>query len=110
MARWGRREAFFQWSRAEMSTQGPRVVVLGGGLCRLLAAARRLATAPVEVTLVDRHNLHFQSLLYRVATTGLGPADVACPVRAIFRRSPKVRFVHQLGFLARSSVPTRSWL
>jgi len=60
-----------------------------------LAAARRLAKCPLEVTLVDRHNFHtFQPLLYQVATAGLGPGDVAYPVRTIFRRLPNVRFLH----------------
>jgi NADH:ubiquinone reductase (H+-translocating) len=75
----------------------PRVVVLGAGFAGL-AAVRRLARAPVDVTLVDGHNFHtFQPLLYQVATAGLGPGDVAYPVRTIFRRRPNVRFVHALA-------------
>jgi NADH dehydrogenase len=69
-------------------------VVVGAGFAGL-AAARRLAGAPVRVTAVDRHNFHtFQPLLYQVATAGLGPGDVAYPVRTIFRRSPNVHFLH----------------
>jgi NADH:ubiquinone reductase (H+-translocating) len=75
----------------------PRVVVVGAGFAGL-AAVRRLARAPVEVTLVDGHNFHtFQPLLYQVATAGLGPGDVAYPVRTIFGRRPNVRFVHALA-------------
>jgi NADH dehydrogenase len=71
-------------------------VVVGAGFAGL-AAARRLARASVGVTVVDRHNFHtFQPLLYQVATAGLGPGDVAYPVRTIFRRSPNVRFLHAL--------------
>ena len=74
--------------------RAPKVVVIGAGFAGL-AAVRRLASAPVEVTLVDRHNFHtFQPLLYQVATAGLGPGDVAYPVRTIFRHRPNVRFRH----------------
>jgi len=77
--------------------QAPRAVVVGAGFAGL-AAAPRLARGPVEVTLVDKHNFHtFQPLLYQVATAGLGPGDVAYPVRTIFRRRPRVRFVHALA-------------
>ena len=59
------------------------VVIVGAGFGGL-AAARELADAPVEVTLVDRNNFHtFQPLLYQVATSGLNAADVAYPVRGI---------------------------
>ena len=72
----------------------PRVVVVGAGFGGL-AATRQLAGAPVDITLVDQHNFHtFQPLLYQVATAGLGPGDVAYPVRTIFRRRPNVRFIH----------------
>jgi len=64
----------------------PRVVILGGGFGGLLAA-RGLAKAPVEVTLVDRQNHHlFQPLLYQVATAGLSSAEIASPIRRILRR------------------------
>jgi NADH dehydrogenase len=64
----------------------PRVVIVGGGFGGLLAA-RGLAKAPVEVTLVDRANHHlFQPLLYQVATAGLSSAEIASPIRRILRR------------------------
>jgi NADH:quinone reductase (non-electrogenic) len=63
-----------------------RVVIVGGGFAGLLAA-RGLAKAPVEVTLVDRQNYHlFQPLLYQVATAGLSSAEIASPIRRILRR------------------------
>jgi NADH dehydrogenase len=63
----------------------PRVVILGAGFAGL-AAARALAKAPVDVTVVDRRNYHlFQPLLYQVATAGLSPADIATPIRSILR-------------------------
>src|SRR5438067_11871388 len=60
----------------------PHVVIIGGGFGGL-AAARALAHAPVNVTLVDKRNHHlFQPLLYQVATAALNPADIAYPIRA----------------------------
>ena len=45
-----------------------RVVVIGGGFGGLMAA-KHLARAPVELTLIDRRNFHlFQPLTYQVAT------------------------------------------
>ena len=71
-----------------------RVVVIGCGFAGL-AATRHLAGAPVEVKLIDQHNFHtFLPLLYQVATAGLDPADVAYPVRTIFRRDHNVVFRH----------------
>ncbi len=59
-----------------------RVVIVGGGFGGLYAA-KSLGRAPVQVTLLDRHNYHlFQPLLYQVATGFLSPADVASPLRA----------------------------
>lgn len=69
----------------------PRVVIVGGGFGGL-AAARGLASAPVELTLVDRKNHHvFQPLLYQVATAGLSPADIAAPIRRIVWRQRNTR-------------------
>jgi NADH:quinone reductase (non-electrogenic) len=63
----------------------PHVVILGGGFGGLYAA-KALRHAPVRVTLVDRRNHHlFQPLLYQVATAGLNPADIAAPIRSVFR-------------------------
>ncbi len=63
-----------------------RVVVVGGGFGGL-NVVRKLRRAPVEVTLVDRRNFHlFQPLLYQVATGGLSPANIAAPLRDVFRK------------------------
>src|SRR5919202_4939477 len=71
---------------------GPlRVVILGAGFGGL-EAARALARAPADVTLIDRHSHHlFQPLLYQVATAALSPGEIAEPIRAILRRCPSVR-------------------
>jgi NADH dehydrogenase len=64
----------------------PHVVIIGAGFAGL-SAARGLAKAPVDLTVVDRRNYHlFQPLLYQVATAGLSPADVATPIRSILRK------------------------
>jgi len=66
----------------------PRVVVVGAGFGGL-EVARRLARQPVALTVVDRRNHHtFQPLLYQVATAGLSPAEIAAPIRWIFRGRP----------------------
>jgi NADH dehydrogenase len=63
----------------------PRVLILGGGFAGL-HAAQGLAKLPVDVTLVDRRNHHtFQPLLYQVALAVLSPANIAQPIRTIFR-------------------------
>jgi NADH:ubiquinone reductase (H+-translocating) len=68
-----------------------KVVVIGGGFGGLLAA-KHLADAPVELTLIDRRNFHlFQPLTYQVATGALSPAEVCYPLRAMFKRRRNVR-------------------
>ncbi len=68
-----------------------RVVIIGGGFGGL-AAAKALARAPVDITLIDRQNHHcFQPLLYQVATATLSPADVAWPIRFILSRQRNAR-------------------
>ena len=63
----------------------PRVVILGCGFGGLFAA-RALARAPVQVTVVDRTNHHlFQPLLYQVATAALAAPDIAAPIRRLLR-------------------------
>jgi NADH:ubiquinone reductase (H+-translocating) len=68
----------------------PHVVLVGAGFGGL-AAARALRRAPVRITIVDRSNHHvFQPLLYQVATAALSPADIAAPIRRIFRHQANV--------------------
>jgi NADH dehydrogenase len=70
---------------------GHRVVIIGGGFAGLYAA-KGLAKAPVQVTLVDRRNFHlFQPLLYQVATGALSPANIAAPLRGLLRRQSNTR-------------------
>src|SRR5512135_77575 len=70
-----------------------RVVIVGGGFGGL-SAAKGLADAPFDVTLIDRNTHHlFQPLLYQVATAGLSPADIASPIRGILRDAENVTVV-----------------
>ena len=63
----------------------PHVCIVGGGFAGL-AAAKALAGAPVDVTVIDRRNHHvFQPLLYQVATASLSPADISAPIRSVLR-------------------------
>lgn len=68
-----------------------RVVIVGGGFGGMLCGLG-LRRSPVQVTLIDRRNFHlFQPLLYQVATGALSPANIAAPLRAIFKRQPNAR-------------------
>ncbi len=70
----------------------PQVVIAGAGFGGL-SAARTLASAPVDVMLIDRNNYHtFPPLLYQVAAGELEPGDIAYPVRTILRKIPNARF------------------
>ena len=69
----------------------PHIVIVGAGFGGMACAAR-LRRERAQVTLIDRHNYHlFQPLLYQVATAALSPADIAIPVRGVFRDHPKLR-------------------
>ncbi|MEO6776941.1 MAG: NAD(P)/FAD-dependent oxidoreductase [Kofleriaceae bacterium] len=69
----------------------PHVIIIGAGFGGL-EAARRLAKAPVQITLLDRRNHHlFQPLLYQVATAALNPSDIASPIRAAVAKQHNVR-------------------
>lgn len=76
-----------------MNTQKlPHIVIIGAGFGGM-ETARRLANAPVQITLIDRHNYHlFQPLLYQVAIAGLLPSQIAYPLRTIFRKQKNLTF------------------
>ena len=74
-------------------TARPHVVIVGAGFGGL-AAAKALADADVDVTVVDQRNHHtFQPLLYQVATAGLGVDDICYATRGIFHRQDNARAV-----------------
>lgn len=69
------------------------VVIIGGGFGGL-AAAKALARAPVQVTVIDRTNHHlFQPLLYQVATAGLSPGQIAVPIRTVLKRQKNTNVI-----------------
>jgi NADH dehydrogenase len=73
----------------------PHVVIIGAGFGGM-EVARKLAKAPVMITLIDKHNYHlFQPLLYQVAIAGLVPSQIAYPLRTIFRKQKNLTF--QMG-------------
>ncbi|MCA1585171.1 MAG: NAD(P)/FAD-dependent oxidoreductase [Acidobacteria bacterium] len=81
----------FATPQSGSSASSAKVVIVGGGFAGL-QAARKLARAPVTITLLDRHNHHvFQPLLYQVATAGLSPGDIASPIRWILSKQQNVR-------------------
>src|SRR5262245_12014046 len=74
-----------------MAENMPDVVIIGGGFGGLYAA-KALAGAAVNVTLLDRRNFHlFQPLLYQVATGGLSPANISAPLRDILKKQSNTR-------------------
>ena len=91
---------------AEPTTAGrKRLIVIGAGFAGV-NLVKRLRGAPLDIVLVDRHNYHlFQPLLYQVATAALSPADIAYPIRRIFRSQANVRVV--LGTVDRIDLAAR---
>jgi NADH dehydrogenase len=72
------------------SQRQPQIIIVGAGFGGL-AAAHELRRAPVRITIIDHSNHHlFQPLLYQVATAALSPADIAAPIRRIFRHQANV--------------------
>jgi NADH dehydrogenase/putative oxidoreductase len=84
------------WARRELNDgtsdeQLPHIVVVGGGFGGV-ATVQGLRNARCRITLIDQRNHHlFQPLLYQVATAALSPADIAIPIRGMFRRQRNVQ-------------------
>lgn len=67
-----------------------RVVIIGGGFGGL-NAAKKLCQGDYELLILDKHNHHlFQPLLYQVAGAALSPANIAVPIREMFRKKDNV--------------------
>jgi NADH dehydrogenase FAD-containing subunit len=89
-----------------MPEREPLVIIVGGGFGGL-AAAKALKKAPVKVVLIDRANHHlFQPLLYQVATSVLGPGQIASPIRAILKNNDNTTVL--LGEVTGVDVDARS--
>jgi NADH dehydrogenase len=74
-----------------MADQRHKVVVIGGGFGGL-NAARSLADADVNVTVIDRTNHHlFQPLLYQVAAGILPPGLIAPALRSVVKKQRNTR-------------------
>ena len=73
-----------------MNENRQRVVIVGGGFGGLYAA-RALAGAPVNVTVIDKRNYHlFRPMLYQVATGLLSAEEISGPLRSILSRQRNV--------------------
>lgn len=71
--------------------QKHHVVVIGAGFGGL-SVVRELEEPGVSITIIDRSNHHlFQPLLYQVAGVSLPSAEIAWPVRSLFRHREDVR-------------------
>jgi NADH dehydrogenase len=70
-----------------------KIVIIGGGFGGL-DVVKSLRGLSAEITLIDKRNFHlFQPLLYQVATGGLSPADIAFPLRAVFKNQKNVSVI-----------------
>lgn len=68
-----------------------KLVIIGGGFAGI-NLAKSLKYTSYDITIIDRYNHHlFQPLLYQVATAALAPADIAIPLREIFRKQRNVK-------------------
>jgi len=84
----------------------PRVVIVGSGFGGLFAA-KRLARADVEVTIVARTTHHlFQPLLYQVATGILSEGEIAPATREVLRRQENAHVL--LGEVTRIDLAART--
>ena len=87
------------------NTDGPLIVVVGGGFGGL-AVVQSLKRAKARVILISKANhFLFQPLLYQVATSMLGPADIITPLRQMFSKQRNVTVA--LGEVVGVDVSTR---
>ena len=71
-----------------------KVIVVGAGFGGLNFIRNAHSNKEIEFTLIDKQNHHlFQPLLYQVATAVLSPANIAFPIRRMFKKSKNVKVV-----------------
>ncbi len=69
------------------------IVVIGGGFGGL-KFLQRARSSKIQFTLIDKQNHHlFQPLLYQVATAVLSPANIAFPIRRMFKNFKNVKVI-----------------
>ena len=70
-----------------------KIIIVGAGFGGL-QAAKGLTSSLFDIKIIDKNNYHlFQPLLYQVATAGLSPADIALPIRNIFRSQKNLQVI-----------------
>ena len=75
-----------EYERSSALPAPHRVIVVGGGFAGI-QVVRGLKNLPLDVIMIDRRNFTlFQPLLYQVATGLLSPANIATPLRPLFKR------------------------
>jgi len=68
-----------------------KVIIVGGGFGGVNACKALAKDPTLEIEIIDRRNYHlFQPLLYQVAMAGLNPADIAVPIRGLFKKNKNV--------------------
>ena len=93
-------------SRHESHDAPHRVVVIGTGFGGLFAS-RKLAKAPVDLTIIGNTSHHlFQPLLYQVATGVLSQGEIAPATREILRRQKNAKVL--LGDVTAIDVEART--
>ena len=72
-------------------THRKKLVIVGGGFGGI-TLIKSLNRKDLDILIIDRQNHHlFQPLLYQVATATLSAADIAMPLREMFKNYPNVK-------------------
>ena len=70
------------------------VIVIGAGFGGLNFLRNATKSKNIQFILIDKQNHHlFQPLLYQVATATLSPANIAFPVRRMFKNTKNVKVI-----------------
>ena len=70
------------------------VIVIGAGFGGLNFLRNATKSKNIQFILIDKQNHHlFQPLLYQVATATLSPANIAFPIRRMFKNTKNVKII-----------------